>query len=329
MDLRGRHVVITGLGGFIGLRLAEVLRETGARVTGLELPGAGVERAKASGFEVQAGDVTSGADAAQAVRAADVVIHTAAIVGEGGELEAYRRVNVGGTVTMAQAAKDAGVRRFVHLSSVMVHGFTFPPNVAEDGPTRGEGNAYCQTKIESEAALQPLVDAGRFDVTIIRPGDVYGPGSIPWVVRPLELMKQGLFALPDGGTGMINHVHVDSLAEGIRLAIEKDASGAFCLSDGVATSCRDYFGHLARMRGATMRSVPSWLLLGAFSVIGPAFQAFGKAPPARAEAVRYLLRPSAYSIEKAKAVLGYRPLVSLAEGMQRVEVWARAQGLLG
>lgn len=328
MNVRGSSVVVTGLGGFIGLRLAEVLRDAGASVRGLELAGPAVERARAKGFEVIAGNVTSAASATEAVRGADVVVHTAAIVGEGGDLEQYRAVNVGGAVTMARAAKAAGVRRFVHLSSVMVHGFSFPPNVAEDGPTRGEGNAYCQTKIESEAALQPLHAPGNFELTIVRPGDVYGPGSVPWVVRPLQLMSQGLFALPDGGRGVINHVHVDSLADGIRRTIEQDASGTFCLADGVATSCREYFGHLARMSGTTLRSVPSWLLLGAFSVIAPAFSAFGKEPPARADAVRYLLRPNAYSIEKAKAVLGYRPLVSLEDGMRGVEAWARAEGLV-
>lgn len=328
MNVRGSVVVITGIGGFIGLRLAEVFRDAGATVRGLELPGAASTRARAAGFEVLEGDVTNAASAKDAVRGADVVLHTAAIVGEGGDLELYRRVNVGGVVTMAEAARAAGVRRFVHLSSVMVHGFTFPDGVTEDGPLRGEGNAYCQTKIESEAALRPLEAPGTFDVTIIRPGDVYGPGSVPWVMRPLELMKRGLFALPDGGRGVINHVHVDSLVHGIRLAVEQDASGVFTLADGVATSCREYFGFLARMAGVSMRSFPSWALLGAFSVIAPAFEVFGQEPPARADAVRYLLRPYAYSIEKARRVLGYEPQVSLVDGMAQVEAWARARSLL-
>lgn len=327
MNVRGSVVAITGIGGFIGLRLAEVFREAGATVRGLELEGSAAARARASGFEVLDGDVTRPESARKLVQGASVVLHTAAIVGEGGDLEVYRRVNVRGVVTMAEAAREAGARRFVHLSSVMVHGFTFPQNVTEDGPLRGEGNAYCQTKIESEAALRPLEREG-FDVTVIRPGDVYGPGSIPWVVRPLELMKKGLFALPDGGSGVINHIHVDSLAHGIQLAVEQDASGTFTLADGVATSCREYFGFLARMAGVSLRSLPSWALLGAFSVIAPAFEAFKQQPPARADAVRYLLRPHAYSIEKARRVLGFEPRRSLADGMAQVESWAKAQRLV-
>ena len=109
--------------------------------------------------------------------------------------------------------------------------------------------------------------------------------------------------------------------------MERDASGVFTLSDGVSTSCREDFGFLARMAGVSMRSFPSWALLGAFSVIAPAFELLGREPPARADAVRYLLRPHAYSIEKARRVLGYQPRVSLADGMARVEAWAKAHAL--
>jgi nucleoside-diphosphate-sugar epimerase len=328
MDLRSCKVAITGIGGFIGLRLAEVLRDHGAQVHGLELPGASASRAAQRGFRVIEGTVTDEGAARACVQDTDVVVHTAAIVGEGGSLEAYRAVNVGGTMAVASAAKRAGTSRFVHLSSVMVHGFTFPDGVTEDGPLRGENNAYCQTKIEAEAALLPMHTPSRFEVTVIRPGDVYGPGSMPWVVRPLTLMKRGLFVLPDGGHGRINHVHVDSLVDGIRLALVRDASGVFCLSDGVSVSCKDYFERLGAMAHVKLRSLPSWALVGSFSVIAPLFEAIGKEPPARADAIRFLLRPATYSIAKARQILGYQPRRSLEDGMNAVERWAREERLV-
>lgn len=328
MDLRRCSFSITGIGGFIGLRLAEIARDRGAVVRGLELPGPAAERARRRGFEVVEGDVTRESDAARALARAEIVVHTAAIVGEGGDIEAYRRVNVGGTRTVAQAAKAAGARRFVHLSSVMVFGFSFPDGVAEGDPLRGEGNAYCQTKIESEDVLTRAEDRGELEITIIRPGDVYGPGSIPWVVRPIELMKQRLFVLPDGGAGVINHVHVDTLCEGVLLAVEREASGVFTLTDGAATTCREYFGLLARMVGRTIPSLPSKLLRPAFGAMAAAFRALGKEPPARPEALDYLLRSGTYSIEKARRELGYEPKITLAEGMVEVERWARRLGLV-
>ncbi len=328
MNPGGCSFTITGIGGFIGLRLAEIARDRGARVRGLELPGPAAERARRRGFEVVEGDVTREADAARAVASVDVVVHTAAIVGEGGDIEAYRRVNVGGTRSVARAAKAAGVRRFVHLSSVMVFGFSFPDGVGEDGPLRGEGNAYCQTKIESEDVLSRTLERGDLEITIIRPGDVYGPGSIPWVVRPLELMKKRLFVLPNGGAGLLNHVHVDTLCEGILLAVEREASGVFTLTDGAATTCREYFGLLARMVGRSLPSLPSKLLRPAFGAMAAAFRALGKEPPARPEALDYLLRSGTYSIEKARRELGYEPKIALPEGMAEVERWARRLGLV-
>lgn len=87
VNVRGKLVAITGIGGFIGLRLAEVFRDAGATVRGLELQGAAAARARAGGFEVLDGDVTMAQHAKGLVRGADVVLHTAAIVGEGGDLE--------------------------------------------------------------------------------------------------------------------------------------------------------------------------------------------------------------------------------------------------
>ena len=75
------------------------------------------------------------------------------------------------------------------------------------------------------------------------------PGSVPWVVRPFELLKAGLFVVPDGGRGIINHVYVDNLVDAIFLAIERDASGAYTVTDGVGATCLDYFRPLAEAAG--------------------------------------------------------------------------------
>ena len=109
---------------------------------------------------------------------------------------------------VTRAAREAGVRRFVHISSVMVYGFRYPPDVTEDGLLAGEGNPYCETKIESERVARSFQEPGTLDVVALRLGDVYGPGSVPWVVRPLELMRRRLFILPSGGRGVLNPVHM-------------------------------------------------------------------------------------------------------------------------
>ncbi len=330
MELAGKTLAITGAGGFIGLRMITRARALGMKVRGLELSPAAAARARGAGAEVALGDICDPAAARRLCGGAEIVFHTAAIVGEGGDWALYRRVNVEGSRTVATAARDAGARRFVHLSSVMVYGFHFPPDVAEDGPLAGEDNAYCQTKIESETAVLALHAPERFGVTVIRPGDVYGPGSIPWVVRPLQLIKRHLFVLPDGGTGLINHVHVDNLLDGVLLALERDAVGrAFNVSDGVGTTCREYFGALARMLGRRgVRTLPSALLRPTFRLAERAARRLGREPLASASAIDFLLRPHAYSIARARRELGYAPRVTLAEGLRETEAWLRKEGRL-
>jgi len=302
------RLAVTGASGFIGRRVAERGLARGWDVVGLDLAPrhAGVFR----------GDVTVADDARRLCDGADVVVHTAAVVREDGDRAVFERVNVGGTANLADAARAAGVGQLVHLSSVMVYGFDFPDPVAEEGPYPAlETNPYVVTKLRSEGAARRAHPDVR--VTVIRPGDVYGPGSVPWVERPLELMRQGLFALPDGGRGILNHVHAENLVDAVFAAIDREVGGRpINVTDGVRTTCAAYFGALARAFDLPApRTFPGWMLRGTFSALEAALDRVGVEPPARAAALAYLLRPGVYSIERARQVLGYSPRVSLDEGM--------------
>ena len=90
----------------------------------------------------------------------------------------------------------------------------------------------------------------RFRVIIVRPGDVIGAGSIPWVTRPLDLMQRHLFALPNGGRGRFNPIHVRDVARGLlHLSRLESPLQSYNLVTGVSVSCAEYFGDLARTFG--------------------------------------------------------------------------------
>ena len=331
MNLKSKTICITGIGGFIGRRVAQLARERGMIVRGLDADPKRTRDAQNEGATVIVGDLMDRAVLAQALSGADVVLHTAAIVREDGKLEDFRRVNVEGTRLVAELAARAGARGMAHLSSVMVYGFRFDADVTEDGPYRGEKNPYCITKIESEAAaLEYNTDPAKFGVVIIRPGDVYGPGSEPWVVRPLELMRKGLFALVDGGRPIINHVYVDTLAEGIFLAFEKEAWGeAFNFTDGMRTSFKEFYTRLARIAGLRPpRVLPAWLVKLSVRFVNVIETILRRPHIALPGGVEFIRRPHAYSIEKAQRMLGYLPDVSLHEGLARTERWLRENGLI-
>lgn len=313
-------LAITGIGGFIGLRMAERALALGWQVQGLELSPAAAERARALGARVILGGVNDADAVAQAVTGADAVFHTAAIVAEDGARADYERVNVEGTRMVCTQARAANVRRFVHLSSVMVYGFDYPQDVSEAGPLDGQGNVYNDTKLDSERVALGFNDASRLGVIVIRPGDVYGPGSVPWLLRPVDLLRRGLFVLPDHGRGVINHVHVDNLLDGVFLALDKAAPGEiFTLTDGVATPCREFFAHHARLAGKQrVPALPTWALEAFLRASEPALKLLGKPPLASPAAMKFLLRRHRYSIAKAQQILGYQPRITLAQGMRAI-----------
>jgi nucleoside-diphosphate-sugar epimerase len=325
MNLKNKTLLITGIGGFIGLRAAELAIAQGMKVTGLQDTSDKSKKAQNLGAKVIVGSITDPVVAKIACQGVDAVLHTAEVAKEGGSVDLFRKVNVDGTVNIAQAAKNAGVKTFIHLSTVLVYGFNYPNGVTEDGPLGGDDNPYCQTKIEAEKALLKLNNPPNFGVIIIRPGDVYGPGSIPWIVRPLLMMRQRLFAYANDGRGVINHVYVDNLIDAIFLAIEKETYGEiFNVTDGQETSWKEYFTRLAEMAGLPAPfSMPKEELKLFLRLRYQGQKLFRKQADILPEAVDFMTRPYAYSIDKAQKLLSYEPTINLEEGMQRTLEWLK------
>ncbi len=189
-------VFITGAAGFIGAALAARFAARGADVRGVDV------RASADG-RIVAGDISSPGAWQEHARGCDLVIHTAAVVSNTAPADLFWRVNVLGTRRALDAAAAGGARRFVHFSSVRAYSDSeFPDRVDESWPVRPDGHAYVDTKVASEQVVLQAHAAGEIDVTVVRPGDVYGPGSRPWTVLPVEGIKTGKFLLPDRGRGI-------------------------------------------------------------------------------------------------------------------------------
>lgn len=329
MNLKNKTLLITEIGGFIGLRATELAIAQGMKVRGLQASTDRNRKAQDLGAEVIVGSVTHPATAQKVCQGVDIVLHTAEVAQEGGSIDQFRDINVGGTVNMAQAAKNAGVKTFVHLSSVLVYGFNYPNGITESGPLSSDNNPYCQTKIEAEKALLQQNAPPDFGTIIIRPGDVYGPGSIPWIVRPLLFMRQKLFAYANEGRGVINHVYVDNLIQAIFLAIEKETYGEiFNVTDGQETSWKEYFTRLADIAGLPAPfSMPKDELKIFLQLRHQGQKLFRQKADLLPEVVDFMTRPHAYSIAKARSVLSYEPTIDLEEGMRRTQEWVQKTDL--
>lgn len=315
-------VFITGANGFIARALTRRLTELGAEVTGVDLVGdesAGVTQ----------GSITEPDSWSAALQGVDVVIHTAAIVSMVAPYDKAWEINVLGTRRMIEAATAAGVRRFVHISSIAAFGHDYPDGVDETYPVRVTGRStYGDTKVNAEAVALAAHAAGEIDIVVVRPGDVYGPGSV-WIREPLKMIRSGQMILPNGGDGTFHAVYIDNLVDGVVLAASADAASGqvFTIADECGVPAKQYFGRLAEWVGGKVRTLPVKVAVPLFTVVGGLQRRLGVATEVGGATADFLNRPGSYSIAKARRVLGYQPLVDFEEGMRRSEEWARTEGL--
>jgi nucleoside-diphosphate-sugar epimerase len=318
---RPSRVFITGASGFIGASLARRYRELGSEVRGVDLR-------PDPELDVVHGDVSEPGPWQEQAAGAELVVHTAAIVGFGGAYDPFWRTNTVGTRNALQAAARAGARRFVHLSSIVVFGVDYPDGVDETRPVKPTGAPYTDAKVAAEQVVLAAHAAGDIPCTIVRPGDVYGPGSGPWLLRPLEAIKSGGFAIPDG---VVTPVFVDDLVDGILLAAaEPRAAGQiFTITDGTKVENRRFFEPYHRWLGKSgPRILPAPLLKTATWPVAKVAQLRGTYTDMAPATMEYFTRRGGHSIDKARELLGYAPSVSFEDGMERSRVWALQQGLL-
>jgi nucleoside-diphosphate-sugar epimerase len=328
--LAGRSVAVTGAGGFIGRALCARLASAGALVTGLDVDDSARGRVTGSGATFRLCDTSSTSAVQDALAGAELVVHSAAVVSDWGAMADFVRVNVGGTRNVLDAAERLRCDRIVHISSVASWGYEHRDALDEDSPPRPCGVPYIDTKGASDALALDRARRGE-PVAVIRPGDVYGPGSTPWAVRPLEALRANRFMLIGRGQGVMTPVYIDDLVESIVLALT--ASGAtgrgYTVWDGVPVSVAEFFGHYARMLGrAGIPRLPrplAELVAGAQEAVAAAT---GRPPMFSRNAITFVSRRAAYSNRRAREVLGWAPRVMLEEGMRRTEWWFRQEGLL-
>jgi nucleoside-diphosphate-sugar epimerase len=319
----GRRAVVTGACGFIGGALCAALAEAGAEVTGLDLDPTGATGLEAAGARFARCDVTDPEATSEALAGAELVIHAAAFVREWGSMEEFVALNLGGTANVLDAADEHGVKRVVHLSSVVVYGYDDPTEQDESAPLRTTGNPYIDTKASSDRLAQ------RRGAVVIRPGDVYGPGSVPWTIRPLELARKNRLIVPAPGDGVMLPVYISDLVEAVLLGAESGSPGeAYTAWSGERITFKQYFDGLAALAGARCRVLPRRLLETAGRASERVARARGTAPEFTDRAVTFLDRRGTVSNRRIVTELGFEPQVEVPRGLELTEAWARREGLL-
>ncbi len=230
--MKQAKILVTGASGFLGCRLVErLLMEGNVSVRAMaHRPGQASRLARLS-VEIIWSDITDQTQAAKAVEGCDIVVHCA--YGAAGSKAQNKKVTGKGTRILAECAAAVGVRRFIHISTVAVYSYFPPDSVTETSTFVRSGDPYCDNKIEAERIIWNIMEKQGLPATILRMGNIYGPFSGPWTVRPLSHIRDGIVAVVDGGNHLSNMIFIDNAVEAILLSIrnEKAIGEAFFIID--------------------------------------------------------------------------------------------------
>lgn len=324
-------VLVTGAAGLLGSHVAELALERGDVVRVLVRPGEDVSWLARAGAEVCRGDMTDRASLQAAVRNMDRVLHCAARVGPWGPEAQYELVNVRGPELLVEAAIVAGVQRFVHVSSISVHGLVVGDRADEMTPYGIERDPYCRSKTGGERVLRRLIEGKSAPVTIVRPGLIYGPRDTNSFGRFARLIEQGKMAIIGSGNNHLPLIYVTDVARGILLASEADhAIGrAYLLVNDEPVTQHDYFNAIARELGVPppRQHIPYHLALalGATAEMVGHLMRMKQPPPLMRFGLKQIAGDNRFVISRARLELGFSPQVSLKEGVQKGIVWYRTK----
>lgn len=316
MERRNSRVLVTGARGFVGTALLNRLgSESGVQVRAASrqlLP-----RIEAMELRIIP-DLGPEADWSGAVQGTDVVIHLAARVHvmrdrATDRLAEFRRVNTTGTAVLARQAAQAGVRRFVYLSSVKVNGeetFSGHPYTETDPPAPVD--AYGISKHEAEVALREIAGETGMEIVIIRPPLVYGPGVKANFLRLVQLVSRGM-PLPFGAVhNLRSFVALDNLVDLIAVVAKHPgaANQTFLVSDGEDLSTTQLLRRIGMALGSKARliPVPVGILRSTLILLN------------RREIASRLCGSLQVDISKGREVLDWRPPLTVDEALHRVAI---------
>ena len=306
-------VLVTGANGFVGSAVVSKLNETeGKQCVGAIRDALTAE--SSTGNYVSVGDINGRTDWGSALSAVDTVVHTAAVTYGGGQIgeeqqSVLAEVNVEGALALARQAAEHGVRRFIFLSSVKVHGEASSPgkpfSVAD---AENPQDAYAASKWQAEQGLREIARHSLMDVVVIRPPLIYGPGVKGNFASLIKVVGKGI-PVPFGAIqNSRSLVSVENLVDLIVRCIDHPAAAnnTFLVSDDEDVSTPELLRKLGDAMGVRLRlvAVPPRLLLWGLGLLG------------KRDAGQRLLSSLQVDIADTVSLLDWEPSVSLQQGLK-------------
>jgi len=325
-----RKVLVTGAGGFTGSNLCNTLANNNAEVTAF-LRNNGSKRDLHPEINVFKGDLTNPQDCQQAVQGIDTVFNVAAVFRNvKGSEQQLRDIHVHATENLIKAAHNAGCRRFVHTSTMGVHGHV------KQGPGNEEtefspGDSYQDTKVEGELLAFKLAKQLKLELTVIRPCGIYGPGDTRFLKLVKPIKKRQFFMIGSGETHY-HFVYIEDLINGYMLAGEKQSAvgEAFLIGGKEAPTLNELASKIAAIQNvpAPKFKIPVWPIYYAGWACEIVFGLFNVEPILHRRRVAFFTKNRHFTINKAETLLGYKPKVELEQGLTKLINWYQNEGLV-
>ncbi len=321
--------LVTGATGFVGSAVARVLAARGHRLRLLVRPGGDRRNVEGLEAELATGDLTDPASLARAADGCRYLVHVAADYRLWvPDPDAMMRANVDGTRALLLAAQSRGVERMVYCSSVAALGLVGDGSVADETtpvhPDKIVG-VYKRSKYLAEQAVLALVAEHAMPVVVVNPSTPVGPRDIKPTPTGRMIRDAAAGRLPAYVDTGLNVVHVDDVAEGHALALERGVVGEKYILGGEDFSLGDLFALVARVAGRTPPRVR--LPIGPLVPLALACEAlarFGVEPLVTRETLAMARKKMFFSSDKARRELGYAPRPA-ARAIEDAIAWFRAQ----
>jgi nucleoside-diphosphate-sugar epimerase len=328
------QILITGGTGFIGSRLAIRCLEDGHQVRVLGRKNTPWEERNLAaleerGIEVVLGSVTDPDSLKDAVNGVDVVYHLAAAQHESNVPDQYFwDINVTGTRYMLEASVAAGVKRFVHGSTIGVYGSAASGEITPDTPVAPD-NIYGITKREGESLALSYRD--RLNLTVVRISETYGPGDSR-LLKLFKGIKKGYFFKIGSGDNLHHLIFVDDLVEGfVRTAAEEDTIGeAYVIAGGEPITTDEMIDTIREALDAKLLPfrAPMWPFLWAGRFFENTMARVGMKPPLTTRRMDFFRKTFYFNQAKTAALIGTVATTSFAEGTRQTMEWYMQNGML-
>lgn len=324
-------ILITGATGFTGSHLAERLAAKGHDVKCLVRQSSRYNFLEKKGCKILLGDIRDNVSVEKAVSGTDIIFNIAAIFRTWGLPDTvYYDTHVSGTRNLLWAGQRHGIKRFIHCSTIGVHGSIKNPPGDENSPFN-PGDIYQKTKLEAEQLVLKYHKDHKFPAVIIRPAGIYGPGDIRFLKLFRTIAKRNFVMIGNGKT-LWHPVYIDDLITGFELAMTaRNIEGeAFILGGPEYLTLNELVNFIADTLNIPhpRLHIPAKPIQFAGTLCEFVCKPFGIKPPLFRSRVDFFTKTRAFNISKAKERLGYMPRYDIITGLRLTAQWYKENRLL-